>query len=302
MKTIDPTESILNKIRQAGYEGGKFIANDRETRVYVKGDKDKQKSGTIKLAHVGDAVIGWFRNHRSGETIKLGVPTNGKRISHAELAQMHRDMEIKRIRENSEAAERATRTWHNADAVNPNHPYIVKKGIRPISCRQYNDSIIIPAIDTSKRIKTIQFINPQGEKFFMVGGAKRGHFCPLAPIKDELKVVLCEGWATGCSILMATGLPVIVAFDASNLVPVAESLQTLHSTKEWLICADNDIYTEGNPGRLAAEKAAMAIRRKGGRGRVILPGFLDEHPCRPTDANDLHRLYGLDALRSLILG
>lgn len=51
-----------------------------------------------------------------------------------------------------------------------------------------------------------------------------------------------------------------------------------------------------NPGLEKAQQAAVKI----GFSRVIFPEFPDDHPEKPTDFNDLHRLYGLDAVRARI--
>jgi len=63
--------------------------------------------------------------------------------------------------------------------------------------------------------------------------------------------VVCEGYATGATIHEATGLAVIVAFDAGNLLPVARFFR--EKKPDWLIviAADNDAWTDTpikNPG------------------------------------------------------
>ncbi len=67
----------------------------------------------------------------------------------------------------------------------------------------------------------------------------RGCYYPIFPrrniAKDEL-VVVCEGFATGAAIHQETGLPVVVAFFAGNIKPVADSLPF----RNLVIAADND--------------------------------------------------------------
>ena len=186
------------------------------------------------------------------------------------------------------------------------HPYLQRKGIQALSCRQKGQFLIIPAIDVSGNIKTLQTIESCGTKIFFSGGSAKEHFCPIGMIREAPQVAVCEGWATGCSIHEATGLPVVCAFNASNLAPVCSNLQTIYGTKFWIICGDDDRYTDGNPGRLGAEKAMMAIRKRGGKGRVVLPGFHGEHFSRPdisnpSDFNDKYQLAGLSAVRHEIL-
>ena len=61
-----------------------------------------------------------------------------------------------------------------------------------------------------------------------------------------------------------------------------------HPDAEITICGDNDHATEGNPGRVAAIKAARAIG-----ARWTIPDFANlVHGPKDTDFNDLARLTG----------
>ena len=82
------------------------------------------------------------------------------------------------------------------------------------------------------------------------------------------------------------------AFSASNLEPVAAALRRRYPTLSFLIAADDDWRTNGNPGLTAAKAAALAVG-----GRVVVPQF-PAHRDRETDFNDLHQMAGLDALRA----
>jgi putative DNA primase/helicase len=64
-----------------------------------------------------------------------------------------------------------------------------------------------------------------------------------------------EGWATGATLHEATGLPVVVAFNAGNLLLVAKLIRREYPAARLVICADNDWKTAilrpeiGNVGR-----------------------------------------------------
>src|SRR5690242_253751 len=68
-------------------------------------------------------------------------------------------------------------------------------------------------------------------------------------------VMVCEGYATGLSLRMATDhqIPVYVALDAYKLVHVVETLRRLHPKAHLLICGDDDWKSADhggpNPGR-----------------------------------------------------
>ena len=53
-----------------------------------------------------------------------------------------------------------------------------------------------------------------------------------------------------------------------------------------------------NKGMEMAAKAALVA----GGGACIQPDFSPNHPDKPTDYNDMHKLYGLDAVRDRFLG
>lgn len=65
-------------------------------------------------------------------------------------------------------------------------------------------------------------IYPDGFKAFIAGTVKRGGYYLITKDKDPKtadKVILCEGFATGCSVLehKHPNDMVYIAFDASNL-------------------------------------------------------------------------------------
>src|SRR4029077_3652045 len=113
-------------------------------------------------------------------------------------------------------------------------------------------------------------------------------------------MAIAEGFATGASIHEATGLGVIVAFDAGNLLAVARGLRTRMTKTMFVFCADNDQWTKtpiDNPGMPRAVEAASAI---GKPACVVAPRFknLDD---KPTDFNDLATGEGLDEVKAQIL-
>ncbi len=58
---------------------------------------------------------------------------------------------------------------------------------------------------------------------------------------------------------MATNEPTIVAFDASNLEPVAKALKESYPQCQIVIAGDNDHHLNNNVGVEKDEKAARAV-------------------------------------------
>ena len=108
-------------------------------------------------------------------------------------------------------------------------------------------------------------------------------------------ICIAEGYATGASIHAATGHAVAVAFNASNLGPVAGAIRKNHSDARLIVCADDDAGTAGNP---VLTRAGAAARGTG--ALVAVPAFGADRPPGATDFNDLHRVRGLEAVRASI--
>src|SRR5262249_53778491 len=144
-------------------------------------------------------------------------------------------------------------------------------------------------------LRSLQFIcGSTGKKLFLRDGAVQGYCFIIGSPTDEIYVA--EGYATAASIHEATGSAVAVAFNAGNLLLVAQGLRERFPGQRLVVCADDDVETEGNPGLSKARAAAEAVG-----GLVAVPSFGDARPKGATDFNDLHRLVGLDAARRCLL-
>jgi phage/plasmid primase-like uncharacterized protein len=145
--------------------------------------------------------------------------------------------------------------------------------------------------DADGILRNVQTISPEGDKRYLPHGRKKGLMHIIGnlarPVKSDL-FILAEGYATGKSIHDATGLPVIVAFDAHNLQPVAEALRNRNPTAAFIIAGDNDHHRDPNVGLQAGFAAAHAVR-----GVTLFPEFTEEEKAQGlTDFNDLARSRG----------
>lgn len=170
-----------------------------------------------------------------------------------------------------------------------NHHYVHTKNIRPYQARQLtvrneegtNHTLLVP-IYYEGELVNVQQISVHGSKWFLKGARIMGCNLPLAPITD--RVIICEGWATGCSLHEYTGDPVVVAFNASNIEEVAISISEQYPGIQIIIAADNDVKAEQetgtNTGLHYGELAAEAVG-----GKCIYPDFTDED-FEGSDFND----------------
>ena len=169
---------------------------------------------------------------------------------------------------------------------NNRHAYLLKKKICTYGIKEYKGAIVVPAYDVNGKLWTLQFIDSDGNKRFLSGGKKKGCFYTFGSIENADKAFICEGFATGATIYECSGCPVLVAFDAGSLKPVALAIREKYPDLKLIFCADNDAYGEINIGLEKAKEAAQSVD-----GEVICPQFKDKS-THPTDFNDLLVLEG----------
>ncbi|MGE6329725.1 primase-helicase zinc-binding domain-containing protein [Psychrobacter pacificensis] len=196
-----------------------------------------------------------------------------------------------------DAASRAQSIWNNAKPAADDHPYLLRKNVSAIGLRQdSSENLIIPMhyYNPDKQQTTlvnVQTIAPDSEKLFLKGGLVSGAYFTIgsASMFSGGVILICEGYATGATVFdaMSYSLPVIVAFNAHNLIPVAKAIRAQYPDHRIIIIADDDTATaiklrdkaiadgkepkplvEYNAGIREARNAAIAIG-----GELITPVF-----------------------------
>lgn len=250
-------------------------------------------------------VVGSFGNWRGQESHKVDVDWKGiSAEERAELeqrrqAQADADAAARRVAA-AQAAMNAHELWASAQRIGSS-AYLTRKGVDAEGCRFLADgSIVVPLVRYDEpretALKALQRIWPDGQKRFTKGFEKPGTCLRLGHVVVGERILVCEGYATGLTLRMAVDrrLPVVVALDAGNLLPVAELLRRLYPQSRLLICADDDWQTKGNPGRDKALKTARAV----GRCDFVYPIFRRANRgMKDTDFNDLHVSEGLQCVR-----
>jgi phage/plasmid primase-like uncharacterized protein len=282
--------------------------------------KDLIADGEIhRVAHVSSkkgSLDGWYILHTSGK-VPVGIagcwkePTFeakwvadiGRSMSFTErfehdkwVTDLRAKKDAERLASQAVAAERAEdEVGTYADASN-DHPYLVRKHIQAHGVKiDRAGRLVVPVVNQSGEILSYQTIDAEGNKRFLKGGKIEGGFYEL---RGNRKIVFVgEGFATCASIYEATGYTVMVAFDCGNLAKVAKSAKEMFPGSKIVIGADNDQFTEGNPGVTKGRAAAALVF-----GEIVYPSFGDADMVdnKPTDWNDLHCLQGLDAVKEQI--
>ncbi len=208
-----------------------------------------------------------------------------------------------RVQEADAAAARARQIFEAASEAKE-HPYLARKGVAAFGVRiDKRGELIIPMYNSCGEVRGMQRIMSDGEKRFLSGQANSGLFHVITSSSPDASrtVYVCEGYATGASLHMATGETVIVAFNSGGLEPACLAAKEVFPTAKFILAADNDRWTvvngiPKNVGIESAQKAALAIK-----ATVVWPEFRDLS-SRPKDFNDLHALEGLESVRSQAKG
>lgn len=308
-----------------------IVADGQIHRIHVEGDKKGSKNAWYVL-HYDQHPAGAF-----GCNKRLGMDTRIKwtadkavKLTTEERIELRKKMRAQREAKALEEAVRWDAASKNAqaliEAASPagDHPYLARKGVESfglmvgpwsVTNRETGDvikvtdsALYIPMRDLAKRVWSLQAIFPSDknplrrDKSFLQDGKKQGLFFTIGKPKKvagKKVILLCEGYATGASIHMATGHAVVVAFDAGNMLHVGRSFREHFPDAELIYCADNDRWTTqpvDNPGLYWADRAAKETK-----GHVALPDFPEDAlASRPTDFNDLHQITGLDEVATFI--
>jgi len=239
-----------------------IIADGKIHRFQIKGDKPGSKNGWYVL--FPDSVpSGSFGNWKAGIRYtwcakKKSDLTPTQRTEHKrrmDAAIKARDAEDKALK--LAAQKKAAAIWQTAPPAQDDHPYLIKKHVKAYGLRLSKIALVIPLRDTAGMLHSLQFIDADGNKRFLSGGRKRG--CYFSIGQPAGTICIAEGYATAASGYEATGRAVAVAFDAGNLLPVAQALRQKFPDIEIILCADNDTETPGNPGLTYAREAAAAV-------------------------------------------
>lgn len=206
-----------------------------------------------------------------------------------QLAEQERQQAIQKERERLEqaqieAARQAAELWALGKRPDRFHPYLKAKDVHPYGLRQLSRGRLLVPLCQAGRLVNLQTIYPNGEKRFLRGGLVKGCYSPLGTMDLDGPLYLCEGWATGATLHAHTRRPVACAMNAGNLEPVALALRERYGEAlELVIAGDDDRLSRGNPGRKAANRAALAAN-----ALVVFPEWPTGAPDTLSDFNDLH--------------
>jgi phage/plasmid primase-like uncharacterized protein len=293
-KLVAPPETqLIDAMRAAGLEPPEEIHFDGKIHRFRSGTKGSPGHGDKPGWYLvfGDGIpAGRFGCWRAGMEITWRADVGRKLTEFEEMAHARRINESKVLREAAQerqhqvASETVEKIWLSGGAAHPDHPYLKRKGIQTHGVRITGDGrLMVPLYDADGTLSTLQYIDEDGGKLYHPGGQTGGKFWMVGSLDEPGTLYVAEGFATAATIHETTDRPVVVAYSASNLVPVTGTLREMYgATQDIVIVADHD---QSGVGQRYAEQASAKYG-----ARMVMPPILG-------DANDYaqagHDLAGL---------
>ena len=278
-----PEEQLIDAIRAAGLEPPDQVIMDGKIHRFKSGTKGSGTKGGDKPGWYlifGDGVpAGRFGCWRMGFESPWRADVGRKLTATEEMQHARRIAEAKAIRDaelerQHEVASATVETiWASAQAASPEHPYLQRKGIGVHGARVTGDGrLVVPLYGQDGQLSSLQYIAHDGGKLYHPGGQTGGKFWMLGTMDEPGTLFVAEGFATAATIHETTNRPVIVAYSASNLVPVTGTLREMYgATQDIVIVADHDA---SGVGQRYAEQASAKFG-----ARMVMPPL-------EGDAND----------------
>ncbi|HEP0040637.1 TPA: DNA primase [Escherichia coli] len=272
-------------------------------RVATRDDKKGAKSGAYK-AYLDGRPAGWYRDYRSADDSPTNWVFSGgeqhdplARLHLRAFAQQQRDDNARKLQQQYNKQAGYARSYINGLPQATAHEYLTRKGIRAAPGVRLNNKneLVIPFSNGQGEIRSYQRIPVTGGKDARIlkDSEKTGNWFTFGTPENGRPLLFAEGYATAASLHEATGLPVLMTVDASNMIAVAENARQIWTDSPFVFCADNDHQREINKGVFSATKAAEVTN-----GEVIIPAFTEAEKAQGlTDFNDLDASRGRDAFQ-----
>ncbi len=271
--------------------------------IGIKPNKFQRFGKDKKYSVRYDGDFGYFKDW-SGEIedIFWFSDSTKKELSFEERRQLKEQIETERKQreegskiQHEEVGLEADKIWQGLSLIG-NSVYLERKKLLPVDGMRFGSDekgnfIATALIDDGGKISTLQKIYSDGFKSFLKGGKKSGCYTEFGNTDSNL-IYVCEGVATGLSILLAKpDSAVVIAYDCGNLKPVTKKILAKYPTKRIIVAGDNDLTKPHNIGKEKAEEVAKEFGLE-----VILPNFKDSS-TKPSDFNDLHCAEGIEEVK-----
>ena len=229
-------------------------------RAYTVINNKRALSGYYAFYDNYGTPVGFASDYRTGQThnFKMSGVKAGK-IDTEALARFKEEARLDQEQKWLKVSEKAKMIWDVALPCD-SHPYLLSKGVASHSLREHKGKLIIPIMDETGKLWSLQMIDTNGGKRFLSGGKTGGCFFIVGTklLKAATKVGIGEGYATCMTIYEQKQIPMIVCFNAGNMLSVSKKLSEALPNKEFIIYADNDENDVGKDKAIAAAQITNA--------------------------------------------
>ena len=255
---MPPIHEVLNDMADCGLPPSKPDAIQFDTlgiiRFHVQGDAPGTRNGFWRGFSDGRpaGIFGSWKTGASHHWIH-GDASTVTGADRERIQSLQRQREQEQAHEHDRVAEIAAAQYSGLPAASGT-PYTERKHIEPLNAKQRGESLVLALQDWDGQIWSLQTIYPDDTKRMLKGGKKRGLHILIRENPDG-RLLICEGYATGCSLaMMDPCASVIASVDAHNMLPVAQAARHRFPEREIVLAGDHDAV-----GIKCAEAAARAI-------------------------------------------
>ncbi|TPG46008.1 hypothetical protein EAH89_25635 [Roseomonas nepalensis] len=312
---VEAQQQFADAMQQAGLlvEGLPIMDGVRHPSK-VDGDKGARKSGAYKAFYDEGVPNGIIWNYKAGtrstwKATGTYVPMSAeeaRRLAERSAATQAANQFAQQQSEKA-GAQKAADLYGRGRPATAQNAYLAAKGITEVPDGLREDArgnLLVPLRSLDGALLNLQTIKPDGTKLYLAGARKNGVFFMIGSSAGEGPIGIAEGLATAWDARRASGLPVAMALDTSNLKAVATAIRTASPERPIVFFADNDHHLPDrtpplpNAGLTKANDAADAV----GRATVIAPPLDQERHARDkgTDWNDFRVKYGADVTRATV--
>lgn len=262
------------------------------------------------LLHNDERPVGWVMDWRDEKVRHRWFGKgSGETLDREEVIRRRNARDMDRLRGFQAAADDAKAFWAQCRPISEVHPYLECKGVAPYRTRQGSGArfglgdvpcVIIPIADAEGRALTLQAIREDGERRFWPGSTHEGGHHLIGTDDGQSPIIFCEGYSTAATLHAATGFPVVMTINTSNMAHVARWASHRWAGRDMIVAADDDWHLVDHPKakRNVGKEAAEAMARTLG-GRVVMPDMAGLVTDGGDDFNDMAREIGMADVAAL---
>lgn len=274
-------------------------------RVRVLSKKRANLSGAyclseMRLRNGNSVIVGMLYNWVTGNEARFtlegvdGVTPDELAEAKRRSAEAAEKSKQEKKKQQIETAARAQDLWGKLPDTGKSD-YLARKKVKAWGLKFTRGSVVVPVRDIEGRLWSLQFIDGEGNKKFLTHGAKRGRFHIISePIGSPSMFSISEGYATGATVYELLKQPVAVAFDAGNLLPVAQAIRRRWPEIPIYILSDNDLYNGYPQAFIKKSSVTPAVRSLVSRVTQIRPDvqveFVEDDDPRLYEKNKSHNV------------